>query len=95
MTHEYGEPITPEVIEAAVLTTLQLRNDARVQASQFAPSMSMAQDPQTPSRQERRKARVESTLFLIQMSASRTVGPQSARSTSNVSRRGLASDSAS
>lgn len=28
MAHEYGEPITPEVIEAAVLTTLQLRNDA-------------------------------------------------------------------
>ena len=28
MTREYGEPITPEVIEAAVLTTLELRNDA-------------------------------------------------------------------
>ena len=37
-----------------------------VQASQFVPSMFMAQDPQMPSRQERRKVSVESTLFLIQ-----------------------------
>ena len=53
----------------------------RVQASVFTPSMFMAQEPQTPSRQERRNVRVESTFDLIQMSASRTIGPQSSRST--------------
>src|SRR3546814_4733594 len=52
-----------------------------VQASQFVPSMFMAHEPQMPSRQERRKVSVESTLFLIQKSASRTMGPQSSRST--------------
>jgi hypothetical protein len=52
-----------------------------VQASVLPPSMFMAQEPQMPSRQERRNTRVESTLFLIQMSASRTIGPQSSRST--------------
>jgi len=41
----------------------------RVQASQFAPSMFIAQEPQTPSRQERRKVSVESILFLIKMRA--------------------------
>src|ERR1700738_3785639 len=45
--------------------------------------------PQTPSRPERRKVSVESTLFLIQKRASRTIGPQSSRSTSKVSRRGF------
>ena len=53
-----------------------------VQASVLVPSMFMAQEPQTPSRQERRKVRVESTSFLILIRASRTIGPQSARSTS-------------
>jgi hypothetical protein len=53
----------------------------RVQASQLVPSIVMEHEPQTPSRHERRKVRVESTLFLIQISASRTIGPQSSRST--------------
>ena len=52
----------------------------------------MAHEPQTPSRQERRKVKVESTLFLIQNSASRTIGPQSSRSTWKVSTRGLAQE---
>ncbi len=43
--------------------------------------MFIAQEPQTPSRQERRKVRVGSMLFLIQISASSTIGPQSAVST--------------
>ena len=53
----------------------------RVQASVLAPSMFIAQEPHTPSRQERRKVSVGSILFLIQISASRTIGPQSWRST--------------
>jgi hypothetical protein len=53
----------------------------RVQASQLVPSIVIEQEPQTPSRHERRKASVESTLFLIQIKASRTIGPQSSRST--------------
>ena len=53
-----------------------------VQASVLVPSMFMAQEPQTPSRQERRKVSVESTSFLILMRASRTIGPHSARSIS-------------
>ena len=52
-----------------------------VQASVLVPSMFMAQEPQTPSRQERRKVSVGSILFLIQISASRTIGAQSSRST--------------
>ena len=54
---------------------------ALVQASVLVPSMFIAQEPQMPSRQERRKVSVGSTLFLIQMSASSTIGPQSSRST--------------
>jgi len=54
---------------------------ALVQASVLVPSMFIEQEPQMPSRQERRKVSVASTLFLIQMSASRTMGPQSAVST--------------
>ena len=46
-------------------------------ASQFVPSMFIAHEPQTPSRQERRKVSVESTLFLIQIRTSRIIGPQS------------------
>ena len=53
----------------------------RVQASVLAPPMFIAHEPQTPSRQERRNVSVESILDLIQMSASRTIGPQSSRST--------------
>ena len=62
-----------------------------VQASVLRPPMFIAHEPHTPSRHERRKANVGSTLFLIQTWASRTIGPQSSRSTSKVSRRGLAS----
>ena len=53
----------------------------RVQASVLVPSMFIAQEPHTPSRQERRKVSVGSILFLIQISASRIIGPQSAVST--------------
>src|SRR5665213_1006318 len=67
----------------------------RVQASQFTPSMFIEQDPQTPSRHERRNVSVESTLFLIQNRASRTIGPQSSRSTWKVSRRGFPPESGS
>ena len=41
----------------------------------------MAQEPQMPSRQERRSVSVGSILFLIHKSASRTIGPQSSMST--------------
>jgi hypothetical protein len=54
---------------------------ALVQASVLVASMFMEQDPHTPSRQERRKVSVGSMLFLIQMSPSRTIGPQSPQST--------------
>ena len=53
-----------------------------MQASPFLPSMFIAQEPQMPSRQERRKLKVESTSFLILMSASRTMGPQLSMSSS-------------
>jgi hypothetical protein len=48
-----------------------------VQASVFWPSMFMAQEPQTPSRQERRNVNVGSMWFLIQIRPSSTIGPQS------------------
>ena len=54
---------------------------SRVQASVLVASMFMEHEPQTPSRQERRKVSVGSMLFLIQISASRTIGPQSPQST--------------
>jgi hypothetical protein len=54
---------------------------AVVHARRFKPPMFIAQEPQMPSRQERRKVSVASTLFLIQMSASSTIGPQSPVST--------------
>lgn len=38
--------------------------------------MFMAQEPQIPSRHERRKVRVGSCSSLILMSASKTIGPQ-------------------
>jgi hypothetical protein len=40
-----------------------------------------AQEPHMPSRQQRRKVRVELTFDLIQIRASRTIGRQSSRST--------------
>ena len=49
---------------------------ALVQASVLPPAIFMAQEPQTPSRQERRKVSVGSISFLILMSASSTIGPQ-------------------
>ena len=52
------------------------------QASVFSPSMFIEQEPQMPSRQDRRKVRVLSTSFLILISASRTIGPHLPRSTS-------------
>ena len=55
---------------------------ARVQASVFTPSMFIAHEPQMPSRQERRNVSVGSISFLILISASRTIGPQLAMSTS-------------
>src|SRR4029077_6950180 len=39
--------------------------------------MFMAQEPHTPSRQERRKVSVGSMWFLIQIRPSSTIGPQS------------------
>ena len=54
---------------------------ALVQASVLVPSMFIAQEPQMPSRQERRKASVASISFLILMIASRTIGPHSERFT--------------
>ena len=53
-----------------------LSSMARVQASVLPPSIFMAQDPQIPSRQERRNVNVGSISFLILISASRTIGPQ-------------------
>jgi hypothetical protein len=51
----------------------------RVQASVLVPSMFMAHEPQMPSRHDRRKVSVGSISFLILISASRTIGPQSSR----------------
>ena len=50
------------------------------QARVLTPSMFMAQDPQIPSLQERRKVRVGSTSFLMRMSASSIIGPVLLRS---------------
>ena len=47
----------------------------------LVPPIFIEQEPHTPSRQERRKVSVGSTLFLIQISPSRTIGPQSSMST--------------
>jgi hypothetical protein len=55
---------------------------ARVHASVFRPSMFIAHEPQMPSRHERRNVSVGSISFLILISASRTIGPQLAMSTS-------------
>lgn len=53
-----------------------------VQARVLRPPMFIAQDPHTPSRHERRKARVGSTSFLMWIRTSRTIGPQASTSTS-------------
>jgi len=43
--------------------------------------MFIEQEPQIPSRHDRRKVSVESISFLILISASRTIGPHVLRST--------------
>ena len=55
-----------------------------MQASHSVPSMFIAQDPQMPSRHERRKVSVGSISFLILLNASNTIGPQALRSIRNV-----------
>ena len=50
------------------------------QASVLMPSMFMAQLPQMPSRQLRRKVNVGSTSFLIRIRASSIIGPVLLRS---------------
>ena len=59
-----------------------LTDTNQMHASVFAPLMVMAHDPQMPSRHDRRNVNVGSISFLILMRASRTIGPQSLRSTS-------------
>ena len=54
----------------------------QIQANVLEPPMFMAQEPQIPSRHERRKVRVGSISFLILIRASRTMGPQLFMSTS-------------
>lgn len=46
-----------------------------IQARVFVPPMFIAQEPQMPSRQERRNVSVGSTSFFILISASKTMGP--------------------
>lgn len=60
----------------ASIAGIYLHKQARV----LTPSMFMAQDPQMPSLQERRKVRVGSTSFLMRMSASNNIGPVLLRS---------------
>lgn len=50
------------------------------QASVLTPSMFIAQLPQMPSLQDRRKVKVGSSSFLIFSSASSTIGPHFVRS---------------
>ena len=64
-----------------------------VQASVLVPSMFIAQEPQMPSRHERRNVSVGSTFDLIQMIASRIIGPQSSVSTKKLSMRGFSPSS--
>lgn len=47
-----------------------------IHASVFAPPIFIAQEPQIPSRQERRNVKVGSISFLILINASKTIGPQ-------------------
>lgn len=46
-----------------------------MQARELHPPMFMAQEPQIPSLQLRRKVRVGSISFLILIKASKTIGP--------------------
>jgi hypothetical protein len=52
-----------------------------MQAKVLVPSMFIEQEPQMPSRQERRNVSEASISFLILIRASRTIGPQDLRST--------------
>lgn len=47
-----------------------------IHANVFVPPIFIAQDPQMPSRQERRNVNVGSISFLILINASSTIGPQ-------------------
>ena len=55
---------------------------AVVQARVFLPLIIMAHEPQTPSRQERRKVKLLSMSFLILIMASNTIGAQCSISSS-------------
>jgi ferredoxin len=55
----------------------------------LTPSIFIAQEPQTPSLQERLKVRVESTSFLILIKASKTIGPHFFLSISYISNLGF------
>ena len=55
-------------------------SDIHKQARVLTPSMFMAQLPQIPSRQERRKVKVGSCSFFIRMRASSIIGPVLLRS---------------
>jgi hypothetical protein len=70
-------------------------SQALVQASVFRPLIFIAQEPQMPSRHERRSDSVVSISFLIFNRASSTMGPQLAISISKVSMRGRPPDSGS
>ena len=74
--------LTTSMCGSGMIVTAPLMSSiAVVQASPLVPSMFIEQEPQMPSRQERRKVRVGSISFLILISASRTIGPQSSVST--------------
>src|SRR5438128_6773002 len=60
-----------------------------MQARVLTPSMFIAQEPHTPSRQDRRKVNVVSISFLILIKASKIIGPQSLRSIAKVSMTGF------
>src|ERR1700730_18548548 len=60
-----------------------------MQARVLTPSMFMAHEPHTPSRQERRKVNVVSISFLILIKASRIIAPHSLRSIAKVSMPGF------
>src|SRR5258708_30564398 len=59
-------------------------------ANVLTPAIFIAQEPQTPSRQDRRNDNVGSIWSLILTNASRTIGPQWSRSMSKMSSVGLA-----
>src|SRR3546814_5931833 len=69
-----------------VIRTSPLQSSiAVVQARPFLPLIFIEQEPQIPSRHDRRKVREESCSLFILIRASSTIGPQLSRSISNVS----------